>query len=63
MYKIVVEIPEGLGGGGYFSRNSGNGNSEEKGGGDLREILSMVGNGYFLELHNPELVPKFTADS
>ena len=31
MYKIAVEIPEGVGGGGYFSGPK-NGNSGEEGG-------------------------------
>ena len=49
MYKIIVEIPEGWRVGGYFS-----GQKLEIPGrrGGLREIPSVVGYGYFLELHN-----------
>ena len=48
MYKIVVEILKGWGGG-YFS-----GQQMEIPGrrGGLHEIHSMVGDGYFLALHN-----------
>ena len=47
MYKIVVQIPEGWGD--YFSGQKLGNSGEEEG---LREIPSVEGYGYFLELHN-----------
>ena len=51
MYKIVVETPKGWGGGGVILVVKKR-KFREGGGGDLREIPSVVGHGYFLELHN-----------
>ena len=49
MYKIVVEILEGWGGGGLFYCSK-NGNSGEEGGACVK-FPPWWGYGYFLELH------------
>ena len=53
MYKIVVEIPEGWGGGGYFTGQKW----KFRGGGRAYvKFPPWWGYGYFLELHNNEML-------